>query len=323
MIATTKSHTFSQTVGNVLSINFANGKVLLGDSVVTSLPRWFQLYAFLAFRQFGDTPWNQGSVSADQIAQLSLWIRNSPGSVGKQILRHAQSLSSRHISIIEMTQKTKGPYRLKIAKANIHSDLSWDEVALRLGVFDPPFDAISEPISIGSFVEAQWKGLHAFYDCKLAASLKLYEAALSAASLPQHRVLAIYNLGRVLDRQGGQADAWRLHAQAVKAASEAGRYRLWAETKCHVMAGWLFFRERKLDGAEKEYHQALLLLQGSAHFQLLGDIYNGVGLIEKRRQKHRRALQFFDSAMNNWVQADYYYGLQAVYFNIAILYAQP
>lgn len=62
------------------------------------------------------------------------------------------------------------------------------------------------------------------------------------------------------------------------------------------------------------------MARGKRDDWLLGNLYNGLGLLEKRAEVFEEALTRFRAALDYWCRADYPYGVGAAYANIGTTY---
>jgi tetratricopeptide (TPR) repeat protein len=169
------------------------------------------------------------------------------------------------------------------------------------------------------FTEQYWHGVSHFNDGKLPEALRRFRKALEEASQPQHWLAASFHIQRILERRGDSAGVNKLRLEGSKRLKEAGQYWLWAETKALALAAWSDYREGRPDAAEKIWLKVLGMIQGHGLLDVLGEVHNGLAEIEKIRGAYPAAMDHYLEALNAWLLTDYFYGFQAVYFNIAAL----
>jgi tetratricopeptide (TPR) repeat protein len=87
-----------------------------------------------------------------------------------------------------------------------------------------------------------------------------------------------------------------------------------------LFLGWLEYRQGKYVRAREHFYRALDLARGKRDDWLLGNLYNGLGLLQKREDEYPDALALFRTALDYWCRADYAYGIAAVYANIGTVY---
>jgi tetratricopeptide (TPR) repeat protein len=75
-----------------------------------------------------------------------------------------------------------------------------------------------------------------------------------------------------------------------------------------------------LDEAESLYRQALVTAQQLGLLREIGEVYNGLGEIARKRDQREQALRHYLEALDAWMLADYFWGFQAVYVNLGALY---
>lgn len=118
----------------------------------------------------------------------------------------------------------------------------------------------------------------------------------------------------------------------VELHDHLGSFRDWAQASALVLMSWIERRELHVSGpeqraahlsqAERLCWKALSVVKGKGQYRVLGDVYNNLGLTRTIQEQYAEALDFFCRALEYWVLIGYYYGIQAVYFNIAEIYAR-
>jgi tetratricopeptide (TPR) repeat protein len=126
-------------------------------------------------------------------------------------------------------------------------------------------------------------GRNACFDAgSLDAARAAYGRALAASRTPEQRIIALQKIGRTLERQG--------------------RY-LEARSLCR-----------------EHFGTALEVARGKRDDWLLGNLYNGLGLLEKRAEAFKESLARLRAALDYWRRADYPCGVGAACANIGTGY---
>ena len=125
-----------------------------------------------------------------------------------------------------------------------------------------------------------------------------------------------------MERQGDFEEAERIRHERHADLGQAGKYELWAEARDLALAAWTEYRNERIDEAEALYRQALERAQRQGLFVVLGDIHNGLGKVAMRRGQYREAIRHYLEALDVWLVSDYFYGVQAVYFNVGVVYRE-
>lgn len=305
-----------QTVG--LSIQFADRKVMVGKRPLRLTKRFFNLYCLLAAARKDDPQQNGGFVDLEQIRHLPYWERNEPISVGKQISRHVLALRKhRGLNLIEAEQKTGGPFRLAVPASSIELDVSTPALLYALAL---PAKGASEAARHAArafrFYRFYWTGAGRFDDGLLDLADEAFRGARAEAAAGIQRLAVDIYLQRILERRGDLDAAEGIYRKVPSNLTAAGRFRLWAESRNLVLAAWRQYRRGDIEAAERLNLKALALIQGKGYPQVLGDIYNGLGEVCKARIEYAQALSWYFQALEQWFLAEYFYGFQAVCFNI-------
>jgi tetratricopeptide (TPR) repeat protein len=143
-----------------------------------------------------------------------------------------------------------------------------------------------------------------------------YEEALAAARTPEQEVTALQKIGRTLERQAQYDRARTLYHRALRLQSQHPELDDSTTARTHLFLGWLEYRRGKYARARDHYYRALDLARGKRDDWLLGNLYNGLGLLQRRDDDYPEALALFRTALDYWCRADYAYGIAAVYANI-------
>jgi len=305
-----------------LTISLKNHAIFANDGFRYSLTKkFFNLYLLLALERIDLKSNNSGFVDVSYIAELVFWEKNTTLSIGKQISRHITEMEKLGRNIIECVQKVNGPFRLLLAPRQIILEENTNNLKSFLGLNNlqnVPMQQNEE--TFFSFVEKIWEGDIQFNEGNLNKAMIQFESASKEGNNSENVVSAMQRLGRVLERLGKYQKAESTYRKARKVihSKRPFNYLLLAEN--NIYHGWLYLRQRKLNQAEKLFHKALDLLRGKAHNRLLGDIYNSFGKIRELNEKLDEALSFYQRALSLWVSINYFYGIQACYFNIGNLY---
>ncbi|HEY2933120.1 MAG TPA: tetratricopeptide repeat protein [Acidobacteriota bacterium] len=298
-----------------LAITLADRVVKFRGHHLALSKRFFELYCLLAIARLKSPQSDEGFVETEQIALLPSWGKNSLLSVGKQIRRHIQRKGG--ATPIESQQKVYGPFRLKVAPGQIRLDVELSRMESFLGSASRISGLKDDDQKrFYRFVEHFWRADRAFNDGKLKKALDHYQRAAEAAALPHHQVMALCSAARTLERQGNYDEALKLHSRAAGALKHTTEDHDWSEAKACATAAWIHWRKHRLNQAEQFYRKALTLVARKRDHQLLGEIYNGLGLLCKERGQYGEGLRFYQQALEACVLAEDYYGIQSAYFNI-------
>jgi len=214
-----------------------------------------------------------------------------------------------------------GPFRLALSPERVRLDTAPDDVIAALTISPstriPGFQHVEAAFK---FSEHYWRGVNDFHVGKLSESLNALREAAAIASTPHHRLAASFYIERILERHGEMEEAEDIRRKTRVDLEAAGRYQAWAKSRDLVLAAWREYRDDRVDSAEALYRKALEPAQRQGLFEVLGEIHNGLGEIAKRRGQYQEALRHYLEALDVWLVADYFYGFQAVYFNIGVLY---
>jgi tetratricopeptide (TPR) repeat protein len=66
----------------------------------------------------------------------------------------------------------------------------------------------------------------------------------------------------------------------------------------------------------------LNLIEGETHYELLGQIYNGLGIVYEARNLYEEATRYYKNALGYSSLARNVYGIQAAYFNIGNMHSK-
>ena len=256
-------------------------------------------------------------MAIDQIAGLPGWQANDLISVGKQVRRHVLEMAESGRCVLEARQKVNGPFRLALAANRIHADVPWQDVRASLGsIVAGSSNPVEDRLRLFEFVEDAWKSHAALNEGKLRAAERSCRSASGRMVSEELRAFAAYNLAKTLERRG-QYDAARQIVDESAGALGRGPQVRWPLAKLLVLSAWLHFRANNLPQAERHYQRALQLIEPRGDNQLLGEIYNGLGLIAARERRHAEAEALFERALERWILSEHFYGIQAIYFNLA------
>jgi tetratricopeptide (TPR) repeat protein len=169
-------------------------------------------------------------------------------------------------------------------------------------------------------VQAMTEG-NAFFDAgALDGARAAYERALAASRTPEQKVAALQKLGRTLERQGRYAEARSLYSRCTRLQRDHPELDQSTTARTHLFLGWLDYRQGNYDPARERFGAALELARGKRDDWLLGNVSNGLGLLEKRAEVFEKALARFRTALDYRCRADYPYGVAAAYANIGNTY---
>jgi tetratricopeptide (TPR) repeat protein len=170
------------------------------------------------------------------------------------------------------------------------------------------------------FVQALTEGNTCFDAGGLDGARTAYARALLASRTPEQKVTALQKLGRTLERQGRCEDARSLFLKGLRLQAAHPELDQSTTARTHLFLGWLDYRQARSDCARERFGGALEMARGKRDDWLLGNLYNGLGLLEKRAEVLDEALARFRAALDYWCRADYPYGVGAAYANIGTTY---
>jgi len=147
-----------------------------------------------------------------------------------------------------------------------------------------------------------------------------YDRALATSRTPEQKVAALQKLGRTLERQGRYAEARSLYSGCIRLQRDHPELDQSTTARTQLFLGWLDYRQGKYDPARERFGAALELGRGKRDDWLLGNVYNGLGLLEKRAEVFEEALARFRTALDYWCRVDYPYGVAAAYANTGNTY---
>ena len=281
--------------------------------------RFFFLYLLLAWQRYsGD---EEAYIGCDVIRRLPHWERNTLDSVGKQIRRHVVAMQRQGRNVIQYVKAVSGPFRLAVPRRFIHFDVPPAEVRQLLDIpLAQGAGRREDADALYQHVQAMTEGNASFDAGALDGARAAYERAIAASRTPEQKVAALQKLGRTLERQGRYAKARLLYSRCIRLQRDHPELDHSTTARTHLFLGWLDYRQGNYDPARKRFGAALDLARGKRDDWLLGNVYNGLGLLEKRGEVFEEALARFRSALDYWCRADYPYGVAAAYANIGNTY---
>lgn len=307
--------------GANLSIRLKDRQVRFDGRDVVLSRRFFELYCLLALQRRTAPTKQGGFVDPEQIVQLPSWTKNSVLSVGKQIRRQMQKTQRQGLNLIEAQQKVKGPFRLSLPANRVHLDVTDDKLISSLGLSRSVSRlSATDQGRFYDFADRAWRADLALNDGKLARAKEYWRLASEIAVLPHHRILAVSNLVRILERLGDYEEALRVFKDCLGSLRKVKEDVDWAEAKLLVAGAWLHRRTGNRPQAEKMFRKALAIAKGHREHRLLGDIYNGLGLLHQDRGQWHEALRLYDAGLESFVLAGASYGMQGIYYNIGRTY---
>jgi tetratricopeptide (TPR) repeat protein len=304
-----------------LSINYGERQIGFCGRALRLNKRFFNLYCYLTVMRLEDPGKSGGYAECEQIRHLPGWTRNTPLSVGKQISRHMLSMG-RGQSAVESEQRVGGPFRLRVPPSRISLDIPTGVLVKHLSLEGGSRELSDEKFidSLKVFTDRYWRGASNFNDGKFSQALRQFRLALEATDRPAHWLVAAFYIRRIHDRRGDFEEAARLRQDCAERIKKSGKYWAWARAKDLSIAAWAEFELHHLDEGEKLYTEALSVVQGWGFWDILGDIHNGLGGITQAKGDYPTSLSHYLRALDAWLLVDYFYGLQAVYFNIAVIH---
>jgi tetratricopeptide (TPR) repeat protein len=304
-----------------LSIRVRDRSVTSGDGFRYALgDRFFYLYLLLAWQRCSAGAEDE-YVACDVIRRLPHWERNTLDSVGKQIRRHVVAMQRGSRNVIEHVKAVSGPFRLTVPGRAIRFDVSRAEVGRLLDVpIAQGAGRREDADALFAFVRSITEGNALFDAGALDEARAAYERALMSGRTPEQRVTALQKLGRILERQARYDEARGFYAKCLALQRKHPELDQSTIARTYLFLGWLDYRRGSDDAAAARYGKALEIARGKRDDWLLGNIYNGLGLLEKRNSVFDEALARFRSALDYWCRADYPYGVAAIYANIGNTY---
>lgn len=309
------SHRPAQSKKLIVSIK--DLEIRTTDGYVYPLTKQFlYFYCYLVFSRLKDEKNIGGFVSTEEIISLPFWEDNTLISIGKQIRRHIIQMQKLGRNIIEAKQKIYGPFRLSLPPNQIQLDASIPSLMEFLNLIHISKLDSEQERKFYEYIEYMWEGDANFDDGLLKKALSLYRKAADIALNPAQAIIADQKTGRSLDRLGEIGEARLIFKKLLKNKwlNELEK----AMTYTHY--AWIEYRSGNLSKAERLHHKALDLVRGKKYLKVLGEIYNGLGLIRKEYGQYQESLAFYQRALEFWSLIDYFYGIQAAYFNIGNLY---
>lgn len=298
-----------------ISVN--ESKIRTSDGYEYNLtPHFLYLYYYLALKRLHDPAGTGGYADTTEIISLPYWERNDLESIGKQIRRHIVDMEKEGRNIIEAQQKIKGPFRLILSPDRIKIDVPISRLMDVLDVRHIEKLTPKQESDFYKYVECMWEGNVNFDRGYLDKALALYGQASDTAINTELKLAALHKTCVTLDRLGNFKDAENITQDlfTFKGLDEM------ESATANVLEAWVKLRLRQFKEAEKLYFKGLDMVRGRRYYRLMGNIYNGLGLIRKERGQYDEALVFYQRALEYWSLVDYFYGIQAVYFNIGNLY---
>ncbi len=224
-------------------------------------------------------------------------------------------------NLIGYRDRIKGPFRLAVPPDAIHFDVSPSEVRRLLDI--PLAQGPGRPedaSALYGFAQAICQG-NAFFDAgALDRAHAAYHEALAAATTPEQEVTALQKIGRTLERQARYQEARPLYLKALRLQDRHPELDHSTTARTHLFLGWLDYRQKRHDKARNHFYRALDLARGNRDDWLLGNVYNGLGLLQRQNEEYPEALALFRTALDYWCRTDYAYGIQAAYANIGFVY---
>ena len=279
--------------------------------------RFFNLYVYLAYQRSQQIEDKGGFIELEKIRHLPFWEKNSLESVGKQIRRHMISMLQVGKNLIEAQQKIKGPYRLKIAPRKITIDVNTQSVVeyLRLDKL-PVYYMEEKKEDFYKYIEYILQGDIHFNEGLLNRAAQSFEQALNHSDTLDHRIVAMHRLGRTYERLGNYREALKIYRSAMKILKKGAKADYYNLAVTYNNLAWLYYRQNNIKLAEKTYYLVLNLIRGKTHNDLLGKVYNGLGILYDLQGKYEEAIRFFENSLALTCSESDFYSVSAAYFNI-------
>lgn len=283
--------------------------------------RFFYIYVYLAYQRSKQIEDKGGFVELEKIRHLPFWEKNSLESVGKQIRRHMIKMEQMGKNLIEARQKINGPYRLMIAPQKINIDVDAQAVIeyLRLNKLTVYFVEEQEENFYG-YIETIVQGDIYFNEGLLNRAAKRFEEALNKSATVDQKVVAMHRLGRTYERLGDYGKALKIYQLAIKILKKGAHADHYNLALTYNNLAWLYYRKNNFKLAEKTYYLALNLIRGKAHNDLLGKVYNGLGILYDLQGNYEEAIGFFKNTLALTCSESDFYSVSAAYFNIGNSY---
>lgn len=300
-----------------LFVSIRDLEIRTADGYVYPLTKqFFYFYCYLVFSKLKDEKNMGGFVSTEEVISLPYWENNTLTSIGKQVRRHIVQMEKIGRSIIESKQKIYGPFRLILPADHIEIDVSIPHLMEFLNLIHVGKLDSDQEQRFYKYIEFMWEGDANFDDGLLRKALLLYKKAAKVALNPAQTITANLKIGRTLGRLGNPDEALVIFRKLLKNKWLNEHEK--ASTCTHY--AWVEYRTGNLSKAEELYYKALESARGNKYFKVLGEIYNGLGLIKKEYGHFHESIAFYQRALEYWSLIDYFYGIQAAYYNIGNLH---
>ena len=308
-----------------LTVNISTFSIKIDDCIISfsQSPQYLYLYAYLAYEKITNFLGTGGFLYPADIQKIPLWDKKKVESIGKEIRRHMQNMEKKGVNIIEFQQRIKGPFRLTINPKEISFDKEIKYVSefLSLDIIYSLLKDESEAQKLYKYTETISQGAIFFNQGKLKKALDYYESALKNLSLQvEYKAILLQKIARIYERQGLRKEAINKLNRALKLIKKETFNNYLMEAKILSYLGWMYYRERNFLKSQKIFYQSLDLLRGKRHYLEMGEVYNGLGLLNESIHNYIDALSYFNLALNYWSNTDYLYGIQSIFFNIGNLY---
>ncbi len=303
-----------------LVVSMQDRQIFSDDGYTYDLkPQFLNLYLYLVLRRLDDHRKRGGFVDVEEILLLPHWERNTLESVGKQIRRHILQMAKEGRNIIEAQQKISGPFRISIPPDQIILDVPIVRLMEFLDLRHISMLAPEKEEDFYSYVGCMWEGDAFFNKGKLKDALSQYKEAEEAAArsnLQELKIAALQKTGRTMERFGDLQIAEELYRDVLK----SGALNESAEAQTYVLLSLIKYREGNLKASEDFSYKALDLVRGKKQYKIMGGVFNCLGLVRKERKSYLEAIPFFQRALEYYSLVDYFYGIQAAYFNLGLIY---
>ena len=298
-------------------INASASKISTPSGYTFSLSKQFlYLYFYLAIKKINDHLDDGGYVYPEEISVLPCWHHNNAASVGKQIRRHVVEMEKIGKNIIESQQKIAGPFRISILRKHIKIDGSITTLMNILDLRSAKALKGEPETTFYDYVKCMWEGNACFDDGYLKDAVASYEHAKKSASNSKQEIASMQKIARSFERLGSMIKAKNIYNKILN-RKDLDELEM---SSTYTSLAWLQYQQEHIKDAEDNYNKALDIVRGKKYNRILGSIYNGLGLIRKVRGEHQEALMFYQQALECWSIVDYFYGIQAAYFNIGNLH---
>ena len=306
---------------STLKIHIKTQEVFLDDVRVKLNKRWFDIYTLLAYH---DYRYNRGLsesetlfVNIPKIRLLPHERRLTKASVGRTIHRHIHTREKYEIITSAPKHSTSlfGINKQLIAKVEFDSSIQEIQQFLKIdqAVVDDEY-ALIEEIATISIAEVLFRQLK-------------YDSALGRIALIEDKELHIDTKINILILKSRIFDKilqWERSNDAIALA-----YDLYKQNKARIKSStvakiWIQKAQWELDYGQdkiaKQYFDNAKRSLEHADYIEWGYIHNGLAILDMRNNRWKLAEEKYKSSLRLWFERNWWYGVRAVFINLALLF---